>query len=373
MFNWIAPILCYFLIGLMPLAAQDKPKGLSFHSTPSRQLISVPEARKTVDAILAKVPYRYPLEVFVVEDSWDVPNAEARLSNEGKHLILFNKQFMEQVRQGTGTDWSLVGITAHEIGHHVGNHIVRKEDGEVVFTVPGNSAELEADYYAGFALGKMGSTVDEAIAAMRWLPDPGPGKNHPPRDQRVEETSRGWQNAKADQPLAQKRIEPARFDIESKFASRVNRDIYGHDILKLPGVRQDECAMKCYENSACKAYSFDKWNGWCFLKDTLVPTLLDPPSVLGVRKPLAIPNASTAEAKMFRLRNKIFKDSPIESSIQQSYENCEEVCRTSMRCVAFTYIKRSKQCQLFNGSVGFYFDQTADSGFKHQTPRGPSR
>ena len=352
--------------------AQEPPpsmKGRSFHSTPSRSFMTVPDARQAIDKILQHVPFRYPIEVYVVEDNLDVPNAEARLSNEGRRLILFNKQFMEQVQKGTGTDWSLTGIAAHEIGHHVGNHILRKENGEIVFTVAGHDAELEADYYAGYALGKMGSTIDQAVAAMRWLPDPGPGRNHPIRAIRVEETGRGWRNARADEPVAQKRIEPVRFDIEGKFALRNNRDLYGHDIGQpIPGVRQDECAKRCHENSACKAFSFDRWNGWCFLKGSLGTTLLNPPSTLGVRKPLAVPNVSQDQAKMRRLRSRIFKEAALETSTQNTFENCERACESSLRCVTFSYIKEKKQCLLFNNSEGFYFDQAADSGYKHQPP-----
>ncbi|MGE0849188.1 MAG: PAN domain-containing protein [Hyphomicrobiaceae bacterium] len=345
--------------------------GRSFHpfALPAeRGFASIPDARLAADRVLAHVPLRDELEVLVVDDGRGVANALARLSITGKRQILFNSEFMRQLRTAVGTDWALIGIAAHEIGHHAGNHIVRQANGDIVFSVAAHVAELEADYYSGYALGKMGSSLNDAVAAMRWLPDPGTrDPNYPERKLRVEEVGRGWRNAKRNEPAAQKRDEPTRSDAEGKFSLRNNRDIYGHDIADIPGIRQDECALRCYQNGACKAFSFDKWNGRCFLKGALTTTLLEPTSILGVRRPLEVPKVSEKPAEMFSARNKIFKDNPIESTRQDSLKQCESRCDGELRCIAFSYIKTSKQCQLFNGTVGPYADQAADSGYKRQS------
>lgn len=355
------------------IEAQEIPpgKGRAFHPfalSPGRGFASVPDARLAADRILAHVPLRDELEVLVVDDGMGVANALARLASTGKRQIIFNSEFMRQVKAGAGTDWALIGIAAHEIGHHAGNHIVLQGNGQMVLTVAAHAAELQADYYSGYALGKMGCNLNDAVAAMRWLPDPGANNpDYPERKLRVEEIGRGWQNAKRNEPAAQKRVEPIRSDAQSKFSLRNNRDIYGHDISDIPGIRQDECALKCYENSACKAFSFDKWNGRCFLKASLTTILLEPTSILGVRKPFDVPRVSGKAAEMFRVRNNVFKDTPIETTKQNSFESCEDRCDGELRCIAYSYAKTTRQCQLFNNTVGPFADQTVDSGYKRQT------
>jgi hypothetical protein len=173
--------------------------------------------------------------------------------------------------------------------------------------------------------------------------------------------------------VAPKQISNAR----QSFTLKENRDIYGHDIKLvegepgIPGTTVDECVDACNKRKACKAFSFDKWNGWCFLKNGIATSLIDPHSTIGVKKPQQLPNASKAAPEMNPLRGRRFRDKPIQQIKADSYEACRDKCAGGMRCVAFSYLKsqRSKQnCQLFNGSVGHYSDPTADSGYKAQNP-----
>lgn len=77
-------------------------------------------------------------------------------------LIAYSQPEMTALRRMAGTDWALMMVLAHEVGHHVQGHIV-----------PGalrmRDYQEQADEYAGFVLNGMGATLDEARAAMTVL------------------------------------------------------------------------------------------------------------------------------------------------------------------------------------------------------------
>jgi hypothetical protein len=250
--------------------------------------------------------------------------------------------------------------------------------------------ELQADGYCGFLLGKMNSEYGQAISALQFVSD-APG--YPTRSERIRQVGEGWKEATGrgipeDEPKAVPKPAPTT-SIVPKVASKQvgdeiqgftlkdNRDIYGHDIKLvegepgIPGTTLDECAQACNKRPACKAFSFDKWNGWCFLKNGIATSLIDPHSKIGVKKPQELPNASKAAPEMNTLRGRRFRDKPIQQIKAHSYDACKNKCADGLRCVAFSYLKSEKNkenCQLFNGSVGHYSDATTDSGYKAQNP-----
>jgi hypothetical protein len=120
-----------------------------------------------------------------------VPNASAILTDDGKRLIVYNVIFMDEIKSKTGEYWSLISIMAHEIGHHLSFHLSTQIDDHI--------AELEADYFSGFVLGKLGAKLDQALAAMRELGSPLPSKTHPKRDDRLQSIAVGWKSATANQ------------------------------------------------------------------------------------------------------------------------------------------------------------------------------
>lgn len=114
----------------------------------------------------------------------DVPNAAAVFMG-GKRLILYNPSFMQQIRYGTRTYWSMTSIVAHEIGHHLNGHTLEG-------TGSHHAIELEADEFSGFVLARMGASLGEAQAAMRLIASEQGSSTHPPRSQRLQAIERGW-------------------------------------------------------------------------------------------------------------------------------------------------------------------------------------
>lgn len=106
----------------------------------------------------------------------NVPNAAAVvLGNE--RLIVYSDSFIESMR-GTGGEWAVRFIFAHELGHHVEGHTVSGEGSN-------HKAEFQADAYATRVLKKMGASLQQTSSAMKSMPTPRSG-THPGSDERLD-------------------------------------------------------------------------------------------------------------------------------------------------------------------------------------------
>lgn len=81
-------------------------------------------------------------------------------------------------------NWRETGIMAHEIGHHLAGHTAG-------IRTSSHAQELEADRFAGFALGRLGATLSQATRWTQDLSEDG-SSSHPPRRQRIIAASDGW-------------------------------------------------------------------------------------------------------------------------------------------------------------------------------------
>ena len=88
-----------------------------------------------------------------------------------------------------------------------------------------------------------------------------------------------------------------------------------------------------------------------------------------MKKPLAVPNVSqTAETSTAYLFNTVFADAPLQESTVADYKSCSTICLGNIHCVAFSYLRASTKCKLFNRVEGYYRDDAYDSGYKWQLP-----
>jgi hypothetical protein len=115
--------------------------------------------------------------------SAETPNAEAGIGKNGERFIFYNALFMQKLKQRTD-DWSLVSILAHEVGHHLAFHT--EVDGRW------HEFELEADYFSGFILRRLGATLDQALAGLRAISPNQASQTHPALDQRLQAITIGW-------------------------------------------------------------------------------------------------------------------------------------------------------------------------------------
>ena len=128
----------------------------------------------------------------LIRASGDVANAAAFLDDTGARVIAYNVLFMDEVKQKTGRYWSLISVMAHEVGHHLNFHTYVKG-----MPPPEESRkdELEADYFSGHALARLGASLDDALAAMRAISPVDETSSHPGREARLQAIALGWKAA----------------------------------------------------------------------------------------------------------------------------------------------------------------------------------
>ncbi|MEZ4982432.1 MAG: hypothetical protein R2769_12785 [Saprospiraceae bacterium] len=98
---------------------------------------------------------------FVLVPCPNIQNALAVNLDDGVRYIVYDPIFMEGIQKNAKTNWTSISILAHEVGHHLNGHTL---------TVGNNAQtrgeELEADEFSGFILAKIGSSLEQAQAAM---------------------------------------------------------------------------------------------------------------------------------------------------------------------------------------------------------------
>lgn len=125
---------------------------------------------------------------FKVVVSKDIPNAIAFQSENGKRYIIYNEDYLDGLTKNNLTDWGIVFTFAHEIGHHLCNHVIDDDKSR-------HEEELQADEFAGNILYKLGADVDEATLVSNAL-SINYTDSHPGRKKRFESIFKGWTNAK---------------------------------------------------------------------------------------------------------------------------------------------------------------------------------
>jgi hypothetical protein len=127
---------------------------------------------------------------FILKEA-EVDNIEASISHR-KKCISYNPLFLENIQSVSQSEWTIVALLAHEIGHHVKGHTNGKKRGERL------KLELEADEFAGFVLNKLGATVEQSQEVMHYIARTKPSTTHPARSDRMYAIQKGWNAANAD-------------------------------------------------------------------------------------------------------------------------------------------------------------------------------
>ncbi len=182
--------------------AQEKT-ATSFNSTSNKDLdvcayssnfLSEKQVDDLITDMLARVGAR---NRYIIKSCTQVENCQATIY-KGRPYILYNPDFLGSVKKlnfSTGTipiadkDWKTITILAHELGHHINNHLTNPLPDA---TQP--EMELEADETAGFIVALMGGTLLQAQLAYNDLPERG-DYEHPGRQKRLDAIAKGWNDA----------------------------------------------------------------------------------------------------------------------------------------------------------------------------------
>lgn len=158
--------------------------------------------------------------------------------------------------------------------------------------------------------------------------------------------------------------EPTPGDGSKRFKTFENTDVLGHDIHTIRQISFEACSSACKGNALCAAYSYDRWNKVCFLKDAASELVVDARSTTAVSDSLPVPPATNRPVVIQRFRGRGF---PGNGDVQQaaaSFEACEKTCSQANSCIAFTFVKTSRTCRMFKVAGEYFPNSDADSGAK---------
>lgn len=146
---------------------------------------SVYEARDYVNTMLENINWQ---ENFTIQEQNGINNAYATIIRNTRYII-YDNSFLENLDSYAGTKWASISVLAHEMGHHYRNHVVDRGGS----TPP---KELEADYFSGYVMAKMGASLAEASGAMETIASPRASATHPAKANRIRSITEGWNYAK---------------------------------------------------------------------------------------------------------------------------------------------------------------------------------
>lgn len=146
---------------------------------------SVYEASDYVNTMLDSINWK---ENFSLQEQDGINNAYATIIRN-KRYIIYDNSFLESLDSYAGTQWASLSVLAHEMGHHYRNHVIDRGGS----TPP---KEIEADYFSGYVMAKLGATLPEAKGAMETIASPRASSTHPAKADRLAAITNGWNYAK---------------------------------------------------------------------------------------------------------------------------------------------------------------------------------
>ena len=130
-----------------------------------------------------------------------VPNAAAVIRGTSRY-ILYNQYFVREMREKTHNKWAAISIMAHEVAHHLNGHTLLTEGSRP-------KRELEADFFSGFVLQRMGAKLDDARVALDTLGSSRASATHPAKADRLAAITNGWVKSCNSDPKCKEPTEPS--------------------------------------------------------------------------------------------------------------------------------------------------------------------
>jgi hypothetical protein len=146
-------------------------------------LLAIPSPQQLLKEIMAVTGLQTDFEL----KEADVMNIQASISHR-KRLILYSPSYVTWLNNATRSKWPLMALLAHEVGHHLNGHTMKKGGSSPAL-------ELEADEFAGFVLYKLGATLQQSQEVMKYIAGLRGSETHPGRLARMQAIQAGWDKA----------------------------------------------------------------------------------------------------------------------------------------------------------------------------------
>lgn len=164
----------------------------SVSSVPVYNFATVEQGRQIIQNILDAVGQTANFEI----QTANIDNAAA-VVYAGRRYVLYNPNFINALDARTGNQWASISVLAHEVGHHLLGHTLTGQGSQPAI-------ELEADEFSGYALRKMGATLEDAEATMKLIANQNATATHPGKASRLSAIEKGWESG-AGSDVAQRR------------------------------------------------------------------------------------------------------------------------------------------------------------------------
>lgn len=174
----------------------ENPSELCDLANNKRGFVSNIDADKALNRILDVTGMS---STFVMQECNGINNFYAT-SLSGVRYILYDPELMKDISDKTN-EWSNLSILAHEIGHHVNGHpldidLTYNDLAELPTQTERKRDELEADYYSGFVMYKLGASLEESQEAILVYAAEKSIDNYPSRNERLVAIEEGYNKAK---------------------------------------------------------------------------------------------------------------------------------------------------------------------------------
>lgn len=133
-----------------------------------------------VEEIKKKLDISVSFDVYITEQE---NNCFATVA-KGRKILAVDVGFLEKVNRVARTEWGAIQVIAHETGHHIAG-----------FSDNRHRNELNADYWSGQALQRLGSEKAAATKAILALGTESDTPSHPNKRLRALTIERGWDDA----------------------------------------------------------------------------------------------------------------------------------------------------------------------------------
>jgi hypothetical protein len=138
---------------------------------------------QVIEKIYESLSIQPDIELYLAQNE---DNAYATVAG-GKKIVVVDVDFVERVNLRAKTKWGAIQVIAHELGHHIAG-----------FNEDAHRAELNADYWSGQALQRLGAGREAATRAILAMGTENDTSSHPSKYRRAATIEKGWDDAMAD-------------------------------------------------------------------------------------------------------------------------------------------------------------------------------
>jgi Zn-dependent protease with chaperone function len=135
---------------------------------------------QVIERIYESLRIEPDIEIYLAERE---DNAFATVAG-GKKIIVVDVDFVARVNRQAKTEWGAIQVIAHELGHHIAG-----------FNEDAHRAELNADYWSGQALQRLGAGREAATKAILAIGTETDTDTHPSKYRRAATIEKGWDDA----------------------------------------------------------------------------------------------------------------------------------------------------------------------------------